>query len=99
MEAKFMESCQSDNFCSISQLNIGEKYKILNLTIKPTRYGPCLLATINTSNTHVWLPKRFLKTFDDKLVKEYNSEHGGSYYLETSPNTNDKYPTINILKY
>jgi hypothetical protein len=59
-------------FCKLSDLNIGEPYRIVRLDNSFTMYGTALVATLEKNGRifSVFLPKRF--KLDKQLVDEYN---------------------------
>ena len=70
--AKDVGLCNIKPFISIKHLELNKKYKVIKFEKIKGKFGPTILAELEDGKLN--LPKRFVKTFDDKVIKDLNKQ-------------------------
>lgn len=73
--------CETKEIVKLVDLQLKKKYIITGLSRKNTSVGVAVLADIN-GEFATWLPKRFLDTFTEEAVEDFNRNYKGSMFLE-----------------
>lgn len=70
---------------SIGKLTINEKYKVERLEKVTTKYGPSVIAFLTKGDDvlyKVYLPRKFVNTFDTEFTEKFNRHDvGDDLYL------------------
>lgn len=74
--------CENKPIEKLVNLPIGKKFIISKLERKNTSVGVTVLADLLEGDISVWLPKRFLNTFSEEAIKDFNENYSNQLYLE-----------------
>lgn len=75
--------CEKKEIVKLVTLEIGKKYIITAVHRINTSVGMTILADIE-GNFSTWLPKRFLDSFSEEAVTDFNQNYSGKVYLEVT---------------
>lgn len=71
---------------SVGDLTIGEKYRVVLLEKVSTKYGVSIVAYITKVGEEelcrIYLPKKFVDTFDETFITQFNKNEMGELHLE-----------------
>lgn len=74
--------CENKLIEKLVNLPIGQKYTIAKLERKNTSVGVAVLCDLAEEDFSVWLPRRFLETFTEEAILDFNQNFKNKLYLE-----------------